>query len=65
MTPDDPDVAFVFEAFQAFEVQEGTLEEYYGRFWAPDGVIEFVDDCEEPLDPDALAGRKAAFTERQ
>jgi len=43
MTPDDPDVAFVLEAFQAFEVQEGTLEEYYGRFWAPDGVIEFVD----------------------
>src|SRR3954451_2586270 len=43
-TPDpDPEVAFVLEAFQAFEVQEGTLEEYYARFWAPDGVIEFVD----------------------
>jgi ketosteroid isomerase-like protein len=39
----DPDVAFVLEAFQAFEVQEGTLEEYYERFWVPDGVIEFVD----------------------
>jgi ketosteroid isomerase-like protein len=43
MTPDDPDVAFILEAFQAFEVQEGTLEEYYERFWAPDGVIELVD----------------------
>jgi ketosteroid isomerase-like protein len=40
---EDPDVAFVLRAFQAFEVQEGTLEEYYERFWAPDGVIEFVD----------------------
>ena len=40
---DDPDVAFVLQAFQAFEVQEGTLEEYFERFWAPDGVIEFVD----------------------
>jgi SnoaL-like protein len=43
MTPEDPDVAFVLQAFQAFEVQEGTLEEYYERFWVPDGVIEFVD----------------------
>ena len=40
---DDPDVAFVLEAFQAFELQEGTLEEYFARFYAPDGVIEFVD----------------------
>ena len=39
----DPDVEFVREAFQAFEVQEGTLAEYYERFWQPDGVIEFVD----------------------
>jgi ketosteroid isomerase-like protein len=39
----DPDVEFVRQAFQAFEVQEGTLEEYYERFWQPDGVIEFVD----------------------
>ena len=41
--PDDPDIAFVLEAFQAFEVQEGTLEEYYERFWHADGVVEFVD----------------------
>jgi ketosteroid isomerase-like protein len=39
----DSDVAFVLEAFQAFEVQEGTLEEYYERFWVSDGVIEFID----------------------
>jgi SnoaL-like domain len=40
---DDPDVAFVLEAFQSFDVQAGTLDEYYERFWQPDGVIEFVD----------------------
>ena len=40
---DDPDVAFVLEAFRAFDVQEGTLDEYFARFWQPDGVIEFVD----------------------
>lgn len=39
----DPDVEFVRQAFQAFEVREGTLEEYHARFWQPDGVIEFVD----------------------
>jgi ketosteroid isomerase-like protein len=43
MTREDPDVAFVLEAFRAFEVQAGTLEEYYERFWVPDGVIELVD----------------------
>jgi hypothetical protein len=40
---EDPDLAFVLEAFRAFDVQEGTLDEYFHRFWLPDGVIEFVD----------------------
>jgi ketosteroid isomerase-like protein len=39
----DEDVAHVREAVLAFDVQEGSLEDYYGRFWAPDGVIDFVD----------------------
>ena len=43
MTPGDRDVAFVLRAFQEFDVQAGDLEDYHGRFWAPDGVIEFVD----------------------
>lgn len=30
------------------------------RLAYPAGVIEFVDDRAEPLDPDAAAGRKAA-----
>jgi hypothetical protein len=40
---EDPDLAFVLEAFRAFDVREGTLDEYFHRFWLPDGVIEFVD----------------------
>jgi hypothetical protein len=39
----DEDVAHVREAVLAFDVQEGSLEDYYGRYWAPDGRIDFVD----------------------
>jgi ketosteroid isomerase-like protein len=39
----DPDVAFVLEAFRAFDVREGSLDEYFERWYAPDGVLEFVD----------------------
>jgi hypothetical protein len=40
---DQEDLAFVREAFEQFDVQEGSLEEYHKHFWLPDGVIEFVD----------------------
>ena len=40
---EDPDVAFVMRAFRAFEVREGSLDEYFERWYAPDGVVEFVD----------------------
>lgn len=36
-------VAIVRRAFADFEVQAGTLEEYFARYYAPDGVVEFVD----------------------
>jgi SnoaL-like domain len=39
----EEDVAHVREAVLAFDVQEGSLEEYYGRFWSPEGRIDFVD----------------------
>lgn len=35
-------------AFKDFEVQAGTLEEYFGRYYAPDGVVEFVDGFPVP-----------------
>ena len=43
MPPTDEDVALVRRAFEAFEPTPETLDDYFGRFFAPDGVIEFVD----------------------
>jgi len=63
MSPDDLDVAFVLEAFQAFDVQEGTLEEYYERFWVPDGVIEFVDGFPISGSYRGLAGYRQWFAD--
>lgn len=40
---DAENVAFVRQAFEQFDVREGSLDDYYARFWVPDGVIEFVD----------------------
>jgi hypothetical protein len=39
----EADIAHVREAVLAFDVQEGSLEEYFTRFWDPDGVMDFVD----------------------
>ena len=36
-------VDIVRRAFQDFEVQAGTLEDYFARYYTPDGVVEFVD----------------------
>jgi ketosteroid isomerase-like protein len=43
MSAGETEVAFVRTAFEAFELREGTLEDYFARFYLPDGVIEFVD----------------------
>jgi ketosteroid isomerase-like protein len=43
MPADDTHVAFVRRAFEDFEVRSGTLEEYFERYYAPEGAIEFVD----------------------
>jgi hypothetical protein len=37
------DLEFVREAVLQFDVHEGSLEDYFGRYWHPDGVIDFVD----------------------
>src|SRR3954469_1494236 len=63
MPPDDTDLEFVRDAFQAFEVQEGTLEEYFERFWAPDGVIEFVDGFPISGRYEGLEGYKQWFAD--
>jgi ketosteroid isomerase-like protein len=43
MTAGDDEIATVRRAFEAFEVSADRLEEYFGRFFTPDGVVEFVD----------------------
>jgi hypothetical protein len=63
MPEEDPDIAFVLEAFQAFEVQEGTLEEYHARFWVPDGVVEFVDGFPITGSYQGLEGYKRWFAD--
>ena len=40
---DENDVAFVRRAFEEFDVRECSLDEYFARYYLPDGVIEFVD----------------------
>jgi ketosteroid isomerase-like protein len=43
MPANEHDVAFVRRAFEDFEVRSGTLEDYFQRYYLPDGAIEFVD----------------------
>jgi ketosteroid isomerase-like protein len=60
---EDPDVAFVLEAFRAFEVREGTLEDYFARFYAPDGVLEFVDGFPLPGSYEGIDGFKEWYAD--
>jgi ketosteroid isomerase-like protein len=48
VTADDSDVALVRRAFEDFDVREGSLEDYFERYYLPDGVIEFVDGFPVP-----------------
>jgi ketosteroid isomerase-like protein len=42
MAAEDP-IAVVEKAFRDFEFGRTNLEEYFARYWHPDGVIESVD----------------------
>jgi ketosteroid isomerase-like protein len=48
MPAGDQDVEFVRRAIAAFDVREGTLEDYFARFYSPDAVVEFVDGFPVP-----------------
>ena len=43
MPAGEDDVALVAQAFHAFPGTPEGLDDYYARYWHPDGVIEFVD----------------------
>jgi ketosteroid isomerase-like protein len=58
-----PDVALVLEAFTAFEVGETSLEEYFARYYAPDGVLEFVDGFPIPGRYEGVEGFKQWFAD--
>jgi ketosteroid isomerase-like protein len=40
---DESDVALVTRAFQEFNVSADQLDDYFTRFYTPDGVVELVD----------------------
>ena len=42
MAPND-DIALVRRAFEEFAVSADGLDEYFARYFTPDGVVEFVD----------------------
>ncbi len=43
MPASDADVTLVREAFGAFSVTPEGIEAYFGRYFTPDGVVEFCD----------------------
>jgi ketosteroid isomerase-like protein len=59
----DPAVDFVTKAFEQFDVREGSLEDYFSRFYAPDGVIEFVDGFPVPGRYVGIEGYKQWFAD--
>jgi ketosteroid isomerase-like protein len=60
---EDPDIAFVLEAFREFDVRECSLEEYFERWYAPDGVLEFVDGFPIPGRYQGPEGFKSWFAD--
>ena len=48
MPASEAEIALVRRAFEAFEVSADQLDDYFHRFFTPDGVVEFVDGF--PLD---------------
>jgi ketosteroid isomerase-like protein len=60
---EDPDVAFVLEAFRAFDLCEGSLEDYFARFYAPDGMLEFVDGFPVPGRYEGIEGFKRWYAD--
>jgi ketosteroid isomerase-like protein len=62
-TADDAAVAFVRKAFEDFDLREGTLEDYFRRYYAADGVIEFVDGFPVPGRYEGVEGYKRWFAD--
>jgi ketosteroid isomerase-like protein len=61
MPPGDEDVEFVRRAIAEFDVREGTLDDYFARFYAPDAVVEFVDGFPVPGRYQGIEGYRQWF----
>jgi hypothetical protein len=63
MPATDADLQVVLEAFKAFDFDRTSLDEYFGRFWHPQAVIESVDGFPVPGRYEGLEGYKRWFEE--
>jgi ketosteroid isomerase-like protein len=60
---EEADIDLVRTAFDAFAVSRDGIDEYFRRFFTPDGVIEFVDGFPLPGRYEGLDGYKRFFDE--
>src|SRR3712207_5012298 len=57
------DVELVRTAFESFAVSRDEIEDYFTRFFTPDGVVEFVDGFPLPGRYEGLDGYYRFFEE--
>ena len=62
MPATDADLQVVLDAFQAFDFN-ADLDEYFGRYWHPEAVIESIDGFPVPGRYEGLDGYKRWFEE--
>jgi SnoaL-like domain len=63
VTVTDADIALVRTAFEQFNVSPDGLDDYFGRFFTPDGVIELVDGFPLPGRYEGVEGYRRWFEE--
>jgi ketosteroid isomerase-like protein len=59
----ESDIELVRTAFDAFAVSPDGIDDYFQRFFTPDGVVEFVDGFPLPGRYEGLDGYKRFFDE--
>ena len=62
MTTDD-DMALVRRAFEDFAVSSDQLDDYFARYFTPDGVVEFVDGFPLPGRYEGIEGYRRFYEE--
>jgi len=62
MTTED-DIALVRRAFDSFAASPEGIEDYFTRFFTPDGVVEFVDNFPLPGRYEGIEGYRSFYEE--